>query len=210
MEERVDRRGPDRQRFVLRFLRRIAALALLLAFLIWAVPRLLLEAGLLGPTAGESVDEAARAVAIARSYGATDGAPLRVAEAELQKARALAAAGEGREARRVARSATSAAIEAQKQALVAKSELQGKAEDAYDGLGRQIEDLEKLYETVTPGLDRDRVASLLSAMKATRQATGAVFLAYEQEDYATVLAKEAQAREVVAATRRALEESGKR
>ena len=47
-------------------------------------------------------------------------------------------------------------------------------------------------------------------MKMTRQATGAVFLAYEQKDYATVLDREPRAREVVDATRRALEEAGKR
>src|SRR5688572_14911935 len=120
MEAPSDRRGPDRQRFVLRFLRRIASLALVLAFLIWAMPRLLVEAGLLGPTTAESVDEAARAVAIARSYGARDSPSLRMAEAELGKARALAAAGDGREARHAADRATAAAIEAQKQALVAR------------------------------------------------------------------------------------------
>ena len=37
-----------------------------------------------------------------------------------------------------------------------------------------------------------------------------MFLAYEQEDYAAVLAREPRAREVVEATRRALEEAGKR
>jgi hypothetical protein len=205
MDERVERRGPDRQRFVLRLLRRLAAAALLLAFAIWAAPRLLVEAGLLGPTAAERVDEAARAVAIARAYGATDGPALRAAEAELARARERAAAGDERDARRAAQAATAAAIEAQRAALVARSGRAARAEAAYGDLEREINALEKLYGEVTPGLPRARVSELLSAMKATRQATGAVFLAYEQKDYGTVLAREGRAREAVAAMRRALE-----
>jgi hypothetical protein len=202
----VERRRPDRQQFVLRFLRRIAVLALTLAFAIWAVPRLLTEAGIIGPTAAQAVDEAARAVAIARAYGAREGiVALRVAEAELSKARGLAAAGEDREAKRVARHAAEAAIEAQKLVLVEMSETRAKAQAVYDDLDEEINGLEELYAEVTPGLPKEQVARLLSVMKATRSTTGLLFLAYEQKDYAMVLERETNAREVVESARRSLE-----
>ena len=206
MEPPVERRRPDRQQFVLRLLRRLAALALLLAFAIWAAPRLLLEAGLVGPTTVQAVDEATRAVAIARTYGAgEDIAALRVAEAELAKARALAASGEDREAKRVARHAADAAIEAQKIVLVARSDRRLKAKSVYDDLDAEINALEKLYSDVAPALDKPRTAQLLSLMKATRASAGQLFLAYEQQDYDAVLEREERARDVVASTRRTLE-----
>ena len=206
METRVERRRPDRQQFVLRLLRRMAVLALLLAFAIWAAPRLLLEAGLIGPTTVQAVDEATRAVAIARTYGARENiAALRIAESELAKARALAAAGEDREAKRVARHAADAAIEAQKIVLVARSERRREAKSVYDELDAEINALEKLYAEVTPGLGKAQTAQLLSLMKATRSSAGQLFLAYEQEDYDAVLERERGARDVVASTRRTLE-----
>jgi hypothetical protein len=205
MDERVERRSPDRQRFVLRFLRRIALAALLIAFALWAVPRLLVEAGVLGPTAAERIDEAARAVAIARTYGGSGGPALKAAEAGLERARLHAAAGDERAARKEAVSAAASAILAQKAALVERSDREARAEAVYDALEGEVNALEKLYGEVTPGLARARVGELLSMMKATRQATGAVFLAYEQEDYAAVIEREPRAREAVAAMRRALE-----
>ncbi len=73
MDERVERRRPDRHQFALRLLRRIAVLALVLSVALWAVPRLLVEVGALGPTAQERVDEAGRAIATARAYGGGAG-----------------------------------------------------------------------------------------------------------------------------------------
>lgn len=206
MDERVERRRPDRERFVLRFLRRIAALALVLSVALWGVPRLLVELGVLGPTAEERIDEAVRAIATARAYGGGAGlAPLRAAEDEVGRARSLAQQGKEREARHAAERATTSAIEAQKMALVAHTEVREKAEAVYNDLDRQINDLEKLYAAVTPGLEKEQVSQLLSLMKVTRQSTGLVFLAYEQQDYGTVVDREARARQAVDSARTVLE-----
>jgi hypothetical protein len=206
MVERVERRGPDRQRFIQRFLRRIAVLALVLAVALWAVPRGLVELGVLGPTPEERIDEALRAIATARAYGGGAGlAPLKAAEDEVARARALAQQGREREARHAAVRATSSAIEAQKMALVAHTEVRQKAESVYNDLDRQIIDLEKLYEAVTPGLDKEHTAELLSLMKATRQSAGQIFLAYQQQDYGTVVDREPRARAAVDSARKTLE-----
>src|SRR5688572_5106160 len=186
MNQRVERRSPDRHQFVLLLLRRIAALALVLSLAIWGVPRLLVELGVVGPTAQDRIDEAARAIAAARAYGGGAAlAPLKMAEDEVARARTLAAQGREREARHAAVRATSAAIEAQKMALVAHTEVRQQAEAVYNDLDRQIMALEKLYEEITPGLEKEQTAQLLSLMKLTRQTTGLLFLAYEQHDYGT-------------------------
>ncbi len=89
--------------------------------------------------------------------------------------------------------------------LAAKSEVRQKAEAIYDELDRQIRDLEKLYAAVTAGLDKEQTEPLLSLMKRTRQSTGALFLAYEQQDYGTVLERETAARQAVELARTTLE-----
>jgi hypothetical protein len=206
MDERVERRRPDREKFVLRFLRRIAVMALVLSVALWAVPRLLVEFGVLGPTAQGRIDEAARAIAAARAYGGGPGLPpFKAAEDEVARARALVREGREREARRAALRATSSAIEAQKMALVAHTEVRQQAEVVYNDLDRQINDLEKLYAEVTPGLEKEQVAQLLSLMKVTRQSTGLLFLAYEQKDYGTVVDREQTARRAVESARRTLD-----
>jgi molybdate-binding protein len=211
MDERVERRRPDREKFVLRFLRRIAVVSLVLSVALWAVPRLLVEAGVMGPTAQERIDEAARAIATARAYGGGEGlAPLKAAEDEIARARALAQEGRERDARRAALRATTNAIEAQKMALVAHTEVRQQAETVYNDLDRQINDLEKLYAEVTPGLEKEQVARLLSLMKVTRQSTGLLFLAYEQKDYGTVVEREGRAREAVESARKTLQSSRRR
>jgi len=206
MDERVERRRPDRERFVLRLLRRIAVLALVLSVALWAVPRLLVEFGVLGPTAEERIEEALRAIATARAYGGGAGlAPLRAAEDEVARARALAQQGKEREARHAAERATTSAIEAQKMALVAHTEVRQKAEAVYNDFDRQINDLEKLYAAVTPGLEKEQTAQLLSLMKVTRQSTGVLFLAYEQQDYGTVVDRGPRAQQAVDTARKRLE-----
>jgi len=208
MDERVERRRPDRQQFVLRFLRRIAVAALVLAVAVWAVPRALVEFGLLGPTAHDRIDEAGRAIATARAYGGTGELPaLKAAEERVANARALAGQGKEREARREAARATAEAIEAQKMALVARTDVRLRAEAIYKDLEGQINDLEKLYEQVTPGRTKEQTAPLLSLMKATRVSTGAVFLAYEKEDFAAVLDGERRAREAVESAAKTLKAS---
>jgi hypothetical protein len=211
MDERVERRSPDRHQFALRLLRRLAIFCLAVALALWAVPRLLVELGVMGPTAEDRIGEAKRAIAAARAYGAgTDTPPLHAAEQGVARAGALAAGGHEREARREAIDATSAAVEAQKLALVARSGERERAEAVYNDLDRQIGDLEKLYDAVTPGLPREQTSRLLSVMKVTRQSAGVLFLAYEKEEYAAVVEGEARARAAVDNARRTLESARKR
>lgn len=206
MDERVERRRPDRHQFALRLLRRLAVLLLVVSVALWAVPRLLVEFGVLGPTAQERIAEAQRAIATARAYGGSEGlAPLRAAEEGVVRASALAQQGHERDARRAAVLATSSAIEAQKMALVAQTEVRQKAETVYNDLDRQINDLEKLYQAAAPGLEKQQTAQLVSLMKVTRQSTGILFLAYEKQDYGAVVEGEPRARQAVASARKTLE-----
>jgi len=186
-------------------------LALVLSAVLWAVPRLLVELGVLGPTAQQRIAEAGRAIATARAYGGGAGlAPLKAAEDGVASARALAEQGREREARRTAVRATTAAIEAQRMALVAHTEVRQQAETVYKNLDRQINDLEKLYASITPGLDKAQTSRLVSLMKVTRQSAGLVFLAYEQKDYGTVVDREPAARAAVESARKTLESARRR
>ena len=210
MEERVERRRPDRHQFALRLLQRLAILALALALALWAVPRVLVELGVIGPTAEQRIDEARRAIATARAYGSTPGkAPLAAAEDGVTRATALARDGHERDARRAAVGATHSAVEAQKLALVASTELREKAESVYNDLDRQINDLEKRYESVAPGLEKEQTGRLLSLMKVTRQSTGVLFLAYEKQDYGAVVEGEPRARAAVDSARKTIESARK-
>lgn len=206
MQTSVDRRRPDRRLFVIMLLRRVAAYALTIAVLIWAVPKFLVEFGVLGPTPDETIAAAERALEAARTYGATPDIPaFAAAEKELDRARALAARNHGRDARHASKHAQSLAVEAQRLALVRRDETRHQAELIYDDLDRQVNELEKLYSSVTPGLPKSEVGELLSLMKATRVVTGAVFLAHEREDYQGVVDGEPKARAAVAQMRARLE-----
>ena len=205
MDTRVERRRPDRHLVALRLMRRIAVLAIVLSAGLWIVPRVLTELGVIGPSAEDSVANADRALAVARTYGASSLPIYQQAEHERDRARELVRTGPAREARRVAERATALAIEAQKQALVRRSDTQERAQAVYTDLDKQINDLEKLYSATAPGLEKEQVGELLSLMKITRQSAGVVFLAYEQKDWNGVLGGEARAREVIAGTRKALQ-----
>jgi hypothetical protein len=205
MDTRVERRRPDRHLVALRLMRRIAILALVLAAGLWIVPRVLTELGLIGPSPEDCVDNADRALAVARTYGAVSLPIYQQAEHERDRARGLARGGQAREARRAAEQAAALAIEAQKQALVRRQDTQERAQVVYTDLDKQINDLEKLYSATAPGLEKEQVGELLSLMKITRQSAGVVFLAYEQKDWNGVLGGEARAREVIAGTRQALQ-----
>jgi hypothetical protein len=205
MDSRVERRRPDRHLVALRLMRRIAVLALVLSAGLWIVPRVLTEMGLLGPGPEEAVAIADRALAVARTYGGASLPVYQQAEHERDRALDLVRKGQAREAHRAAEQATLLATEAQKQALVRRSESQQRAEVVYTDLDKQINDLEKLYSATAPGLEKQEVGELLSLMKITRQSAGVVFLAYEQKDWNGVLGGEARAREVIAGTRHALQ-----
>jgi hypothetical protein len=206
MEAGVDRRRPDRRVFVIQLLRRLTIYALAASVAIWAVPRLLVEFGVIGPTPEETIATAERALEAARTYGATpDIQAFAAAQKELERARALAAQGEGREARHASKQAQKLAVEAQRLALVRRDEIRHHAELIYNDLDRQINDLEKLYSAATPGLEKKQVGELLSLMKATRVATGTVFLAYEREDFPAVVDGEAKAHAAIAQMKASLE-----
>src|SRR5688500_3328397 len=173
MDSQAERRSPDRHAVALRLLRRIAIVALVLSATLVIAPRILTHYGMVGPDLHETLEESARAIATAVSFGAPAGDPhLVAAERELTEARALAAAGRDVDARRLARSATLHAVEAQKSALVERTRSHREAEAVYNDLDRQINDLEKLYENVTPGLAKEQTSQLLSLMKVTRATAG--------------------------------------
>ena len=205
MSPQVERRRPDRHLVALRLMRRIAILALVISAALWIGPRVLTELGMMGPSPEECITSADRALAAARTYGAASLPIFQKAEHERDRARELARTGHAREARRAAEEAMALATEAQKQALVRRSDSQQRAEVVYTDLDKQINDLEKLYSATAPGLAKQQVGELLSLMKITRQSAGVVFLAYEQKDWAGVLGGEARAREVIAGTRQALQ-----
>ena len=202
----VERRRPDRRGFIILLLRRLAIYALAAAALIWAVPRLLVEFGVIGPSPDETIAAAERALEAARTYGATsDVPPFVAAQKELERARSLAAQNHGREARHASKHAQDLAVEAQRLALVRRDETRQHAELIYNELDRQVNELEKLYSSVTPSLDKQQVGELLSLMKATRVVTGTVFLAHEREDFEGVVDGEAKARAAVAQMKARLE-----
>ena len=202
----VERRRPDRRVFIILLLRRVTIYALVASVLIWAVPRLLVEFGVLGPSPDETIAAAERALEAARTYGATpDMPPFAAAQKELERARALATQNHGRDARRASKHAQDLAVEAQRQALVRREETRHHAELVYNDLDRQVNELEKLYSSVTPGLAKTQVGELLSLMKATRVVTGTVFLAHEREDFQGVVDGETKARAAVGQMKSRLE-----
>jgi len=202
----VERRRPDRRVFIILLLRRLTIYALVAAALIWVVPRVLVEFGVLGPSPDETIAAAERALEAARSYGATpDMPPFVAAQKELERARSLAAQNDGRDARHASKHAQNLAIEAQRLALVRREERRHQAELIYNDLDRQVNELEKLYSSVTPGLEKTQVGELLSLMKATRVVTGTVFLAHEREDFEGVVEGETKARAAVTQMKSRLE-----
>lgn len=176
---------------LVQFLRRLAVLALLLAILLLVLPRLLTEVGVMGPTAEDLTSSAAAAVAAARSYGATDDvASFVAAQKELENARSLVRAGRQREARAAARRAAEKAVVAQRDGLIHRDENRRRASAIVTEADRRLNDLETLYGRAAKIVDKARVPELLSLMKGARQAGSGLVLAFEQDDYARVIAGE--------------------
>jgi hypothetical protein len=179
---------------LLHFLRRIALVALLLAAAVAFGPRILTELGLSGPEVEDVIAGAEHAVEAARIYGATeDLSRFAAAERELESARALAQRGRKREARQAARRASEQAILAQRDALLRRDAQRRQAQAVVEEADRRLNDLEKIYTQVTKGLEKRKVAELLSSMKEARQAGAGLVLAFEQDDYPKVLADQAAA-----------------
>ena len=195
----------------LHLLRRVALYALILAFLLAAVPWVLTELGVIGPTPAEHVEAAARVLEAARAYGATEDQPaFKAGLAALAQARQLAAAQQGREARRAADQARAHCVEAQRVALAAREDARRRARRIVDAADNMLNELEDLYAEAAAGKTKQEAAPLLSLMKGARQAGAGLVLAYEQEDYARIFAEEQPATEVLASVRSALKGARKK
>ena len=190
------------------FLRRLAVVALLLTVLLLVLPRLLTEVGILGPTAEELMASATAAVEAARSYGATEELPSFVAaEKELLAARSLLQAGRQREAKKTARRTTEKAVVAQRDGLIHLDQRRRRADAIVKEVDRRLIELEALYTRVSKAVDKKRLSELLSLMKGARQAGAGLVLAFEQEDFARVIAGETAAFATLDAVRAELRSS---
>jgi hypothetical protein len=192
-------------------LRRLAWLLLLAAVGLVLVFRVLPAFGILGPSAQDSIQATLDAIDTAREYGATpEGEPLRTALEQLEQSRALLAAGEQMRARRTAAAAHAKAIEAQRAALVRRQEHRRLARRTVDEVDQVVNGLERLYSQATRGADRQELARLLSLMKRARAAGARLFLAYEQGNYAQVLAEEQEVQASLESARKQLEAATRR
>jgi hypothetical protein len=204
------RRRPERRRVLVSLLRRIAIGAVLASLALWIGPRLLVEAGVLGPSPEERIEAGERTLRAAESYGATPTTPS-YAEAKLglQAARGALAQGRKREARQAAVRAAALAIEAQRNALLEAEQRRRRAEAVVKDLDARVNALEDRFDQVTPALPKPAVSSLLTSMKEARQAAGAVFLAWEKGQPERVLESEASARAAVEAAARGLDQAAR-
>jgi hypothetical protein len=191
------------------FLRRVALFALILAVLAAFGPRLLRELGVVGPRASEVIAGAERSIEAARHYGADDSmVSLQEANRQLQEARLLAGHGEGRRARHAAAAASELGIVAQRQALARREQQRRQAEEITREIDKLLNGLDELYAHTSPGLSKEAAGELLSRLKAARQTGAALILAFEQENYARVIAEETVARKVLEATRQEMKAAG--
>ena len=202
----MERRSPERQPHTMRLLRRLSATALGLAIVILVAPRVLNYLGLIGPTAEDRIAEAERAVRTAESYGASVDAPaMAAARRELDEARRLKTAGDERGGRAAALRAVARASEAQATALVGEGQARQRARRVVEELDEQVNQLEHLYEEVSPGVSREARSVLLKKMRAARKSAAAVFLANDEQRWDDALKAEQEARTALADTRTALE-----
>lgn len=205
----VERRSPERQPHTLTLLRRLSALALATSVILLVAPRLLAYFGLIGPSVEDRIAEAERAVRAAESYGAKpDATALAAARQELETARRHAAEGNPRAARAAAARAGERAKEAQATALVEEGDAERQAHAVVEDLDGQVNELENVYEALSPSLTREGRSALLRKMRAARKAAASVFLAHDEKRFADALAHEAEARRVLSETRAALEAAG--
>jgi hypothetical protein len=186
--------------------RRVSWFAVFLALALLAVPRVLTELGVWGPSSVDRIAAAERTLATARAYGGgEEDAAYRTAAGHIVEARALLARGEERRAGKAARRASEAAIEAQRAALGVRESRRRQASLAAIEIDRLMNDLEDLYAQVSPGTDKETASRLLSTMKEARRKGASVLLAVEEGEYARAIGQEAAARETLEAARRQLE-----
>jgi hypothetical protein len=186
-------------------LKRLTVGALALAVLLGVGTRVLREVGVIGPSVDEVVAASAATVEVARTYGATDALPaFAAAERELAQARAAAGQGQGREARRAAASSREHAVRAQREALLRRDQERRGASAVAAEVDRRLNELEAVYGRAAKGLDKKGRAELIGLMKTARQAGSGLILAYEQRDYARVLAEAPKAMHVLDGVRERL------
>lgn len=186
-------------------LRRATMYAVVFAALLWATPKLLTSFGILGPTLDEEIESVERSLVAARSYGApvTEPAYARAAQA-LLRAREAAGRKERWQAKRALAEARLDAIDAQRVALATREESRRAAQKVVAGVDRAINELEDLYSDVQKRVDKKEVDRLFALMKSTRQRSAVLVLAYEEQNYAKVVAGEKEVRELLASTRQEL------
>ena len=129
------------------------------------------------------------------------------AEKELLAARSLLQAGRQREAKRAARRTTEKAVVAQRDGLIHGDQSRRRADAIVKEVDRRLIELEALYTRVSKAVDKKRLSELLSLMKGARQAGAGLVLAFEQEDFARVLAGETAAFATLDAVRAELRSS---
>jgi hypothetical protein len=179
---------------MLRLLRRIAAGALVLAAVLLVVPRALFHFGVVGPSSAARVAAARQAVEVARGYGATSSVlAMATAERELASAEALLASKQYREARGAAARAQVLASEAQQAAIIGRDAMRIKAKQVIDNLDHRIDELEEIYSQKAKGVGPERARHLFSRMKHARATSALLVLAWEQQDYDTVVNGEGKA-----------------
>ncbi len=192
-------------------LRRLAWLILVAAVALALLFRVLPALGILGPNAEALIAAATDAVETAREYGAGgDEEPLKTALARIEQARAQLAAGETLSARRTALRARTEAIEAQRAALVRRQETRRLARKAVDEIDEILNGLEELHSQATRGADRAALSRLLPVMRRARATGASLFLAYDQGNYARVLAEEGAVKGALESARKDLEAATRR
>jgi hypothetical protein len=190
----------------LQLLRRIAGYALVFALLLWAAPKLLTGLGLLGPGLDDEIAAAERLLHAAKSYGAAESEPayLRAAQA-LQRAREAASRNERWQARGAIAEARENAIDAQRLALATREESRRTAQRVLSEVDRGLNELEDLYSDVAKTIDKKEADRLFALMKTTRQRSASLFLLYEEQNYAKVVAGEKEVKQLLAETRQQLQ-----
>jgi hypothetical protein len=180
---------------MMRLLRRIAVLALVCAAILLTVPRALFHFGLLGPSSAQRVAAARQAVQVARGYGAKPAVipAMAAAERELARAEELLARKQEHEARQAAGRAQELAGEAQQAAIIGRDAMRLKAKQVVENLDHRIDELEDIYSVRSKGVGADRARHLFSRMKNARAVSAALVLAWEQQDYDTVVSGEGKA-----------------
>jgi hypothetical protein len=125
--------------------------------------------------------------------------------AALQKAREAAGKGERWPARRAIAETREHAIDAQRLALATREEARRAAQRVVAEVDHGLNELEDLYSEVRKTIDKREADRLFALMKTTRQRSATLFLLYEEQSYAKVVAGEKEVKQLLAETRQQLQ-----